>query len=300
MATATLQQSSIALDVSNGEVKAPSRRDVSGIFHYLDRSISEQTLNEKTNIATPNTYGAFDEAVACIVEDVTGRESQFTLEKHGFEYRKHPTQLRLDDWEDQDKVRAVYYPETVEIIKKATGASLVRMFNHLTRISHGIDPQPMASKVQRHHQAYRTHVDQDYAQVEKHIRTNFSTEEAERLMKKRFQIINVWRPIETIYKDPLAIADINSISPDDFVTINITLPDGRQASNLAVRSNSNHRWYYKYAQKPDEVLVFKQFDNSKAVVCSGQIPHTSFIDVAEEGSYPRRSIEARALAFYED
>jgi hypothetical protein len=65
------------------------------------------------------------------------------------------------------------------------------MFNHLTRISHGIDPQPMASKVQRHHQAYRTHVDQDYAQVEKHIRTNFSTEEAERLMKKRFQIINV-------------------------------------------------------------------------------------------------------------
>jgi hypothetical protein len=68
---------------------------------------------------TPNTYGAFDEAVACIVEDVTGRESQFTLEKHGFEYRKHPTQLRLDDWEDQDKVRTVYYPETVEIIKKA-------------------------------------------------------------------------------------------------------------------------------------------------------------------------------------
>ena len=57
--------------------------------------------------------------MTCIVEDVIGRESQFTLEKHGFEYCKHPTQLRLDDWEDQDKVRTVYYPETVEIIKEA-------------------------------------------------------------------------------------------------------------------------------------------------------------------------------------
>ena len=59
MATATLQQSSIALDVSNCEVKAPTRRDVSGIFHYLDRSISEQTLNEKTNIACVSSQSTY-------------------------------------------------------------------------------------------------------------------------------------------------------------------------------------------------------------------------------------------------
>jgi hypothetical protein len=60
-------------------------------------------------------------------------------------------------------------------------------------------------------------------------------DEAEELLKKRFQIINVsnsvldgceiyaltlgqvWRPIRPIYKDPLAVADAHSVPDSDLV-----------------------------------------------------------------------------------
>ena len=56
-----------------------------------------------------------------------------------------------------------------------------------------------------------------------------------------------------------------------------------------------HKWYYKFAQKPNEVLVFKQFDNfGKARAC----PHSAFIDPEYEDSYPRESIEVRAILLW--
>lgn len=81
--------------------------------------------------------------------------------------------------------------------------------------------------------------------------------------------------------------------------IDVVLVDGVKTSNLAVRHNPKHTWYYKHAQRPDEPLVFKQFDSGDRV-CLGQVLHSAFSDEEYEGREPRWSIEARALAFYED
>jgi hypothetical protein len=52
-----------------------------------------------------------------------------------------------------------------------------------------------------------------------------------------------------------------------------------------------HKWHYKFAQQPDEVLIFKQFDNfGKARAC----PHTAFVDKEFEDADARESIEIRA------
>ncbi|KAH9211065.1 hypothetical protein DL95DRAFT_512227 [Leptodontidium sp. 2 PMI_412] len=284
---------------NNGRgVQSAPTRDACGIFHYLDRSTSEEALVSGTNIATANTYGDLNEAVVCDVRDVTGKESHFTLEKHGFKYRTCPTALRVCDWEDQDKVKAVYYTETAEIIKQVTGASHVHVFSHLTRVSHGTDSNPPAGAIQGRQQVYKVHVDQVPSQVEKNIRFRLPAEEADRILNKHFQIINVWRPIETIYRDPLAIADLSSVSSDDLVNMNFALPNGRHASNVAVKANSTHRWFYKYAQAPNEVVIFKQYDNGDGVACYGQVPHSSFIDEAGQRDTPRRSIEIRAFVSY--
>ncbi|KAH7386599.1 hypothetical protein BKA64DRAFT_147162 [Cadophora sp. MPI-SDFR-AT-0126] len=295
-----LQATSNLSAVLNSGLPAPPRRDVRAVFHYLNRSISQETLNLGANIATANGYGALDEAIICTVNDVTGRENSFTFNKHGFEYHIRPTKLNICDWEHQDLVETVYYSEIAEIIKQLTGASYVHVFNHLTRVSQGSEAQPRPVKVQGRQQVYKAHVDQVPSQIEEHVRYRFPAEEAERLLRSHFQVINVWRPIETIYKDPLAVVGLNSVSAEDFVDLQISLPEGRRGSNVAVRWNPDHCWYYKYAQTPDEVVLFKQYDSREEAVCFGQVPHSAFVDEAEQDNYARRSVEVRAFVFYEN
>lgn len=54
------------------------------------------------------------------MEDIAGREGQFTLEKHGFMYaRQTSTAMRTrDDLRDSKKIVKEYYPEMVELLKR--------------------------------------------------------------------------------------------------------------------------------------------------------------------------------------
>jgi hypothetical protein len=66
---------------------------------------------------------------------------------------------------------------------------------------------------------------------------------------------------------------------------------------MGLKYSPKHKWYYKFAQQPDEVLVFKQFDNfGSARAC----PHTAFVDKEFEDANARESIEVRALLFWPD
>jgi hypothetical protein len=59
-------------------------------------------------------------------------------------------------------------------------------------------------------------------------------------------------------------------------------------------------WYYFPQMRRDEALVFKVFDSKK----DGRarfVPHTSFENpLAPAGAAPRRSIEVRTLAFFDE
>lgn len=65
---------------------------------------------------------------------------------------------------------------------------------------------------------------------------------------------------------------------------------------MGLKFSLKHKWYYKFAQQPDEVLVSKQFDNfGRGRAC----PHTAFRDEeAEDGGETRESIEVRAMLFW--
>jgi hypothetical protein len=66
---------------------------------------------------------------------------------------------------------------------------------------------------------------------------------------------------------------------------------------FGVRASPTHRWYYKYRQQPDEVLLFKAYDTDTSCK-ETRVPHSAFTDAEEENAPPRESIEARALLFY--
>lgn len=87
--------------------------------------------------------------------------------------------------------------------------------------------------------------------------------------------------------------------PDnDLVPIQLIYPD-RVGETFTVRPNPDHRWFYLSEQTPREVLLIKCFD-SKVDGRARRVPHSAFVDEANEGESPRESIEVRALVFHPD
>jgi hypothetical protein len=122
--------------------------------------------------------------------------------------------------------------------------------------------------------------------------------EAEKLLERRFAIIQVWRAINRpIESNPLAIADARSIAPEDLLVAERRYPH-RIGQTYRLKYNPAQRWYYFPRMRRDEALVFKVYDSEK----DGRArftPHTSFDDPSTPpGAPPRQSIEARALAFF--
>lgn len=140
------------------------------------------------------------------------------------------------------------------------------------------------------------HIDQSYSaslsRVPHHL-----PDEAEALLQGRVQIINVWRPIATVQRDPLAVAEASSVAESDLVPIGLIYPNHR-GETLAVSYNPSHRFYYKHALTPQEVLLIKCFD-TKADGRARRVPHTAFSDPGSDPAAPaRESIEVRCLVFH--
>ena len=56
---------------------------------------------------------------------------EITLDRHGFELVRHRS--AVSDFYDDDEVKRVYYPEAERLLKAATGASRIFVFDHVTR-----------------------------------------------------------------------------------------------------------------------------------------------------------------------
>jgi hypothetical protein len=146
-------------------------------------------------------------------------------------------------------------------------------------------------------------VDQSYAEALKLPKKKIP-DEAERLSKCRFQVINIWRPIKTIYKDPFAVLDATTVLEEELVPLLVVQP-GYENESFSVwpplegREDGGHKWYYMSHQTPEDVLLFKIFD-SKTDGRPRRVPHSSFEDEEYHHMDPRASIEARALVFHED
>jgi hypothetical protein len=123
-------------------------------------------------------------------------------------------------------------------------------------------------------------------------------DEADELLKKRFAVINVWRPIRGPVLDaPLAITDASSIAEGDLVPTDLVYPD-RTGEIYYVKFNPDHKWFYAPAMRNDEVLLIKCYDS----IDDGRarfVPHSAFVDpTTPAGAPPRESIELRTLVFF--
>jgi hypothetical protein len=76
----------------------------------------------------PRNYTIEEQDVT--IENLRGKENSVTLDTAGFQFYHHPAQHKtfLNDKE----IKEEYYPESIELIKKLTGASKVVLFDHST------------------------------------------------------------------------------------------------------------------------------------------------------------------------
>ena len=117
-------------------------------------------------------------------------------------------------------------------------------------------------------------------------------QERTRLLAGRVLIINVWRPLKTIQRDPLAVCDWNSVNPRDNIPTRLILAHGwNELGRYAF--NADQQWYYLGRQQPHEPLVFTQFDSDKGV----SVPHSAFVDPEFQDGAARESIEIKMFAF---
>ncbi|KAI1080590.1 amino acid permease-domain-containing protein [Whalleya microplaca] len=249
----------------------------------------------------PETYERPVESHRVHITDVTGHEAEYTLDQNGFEYVRHTAQEK--DFLDEDHIRAVYYPETEQLLKDVTGASKIFIFDHTIRRQPSDQRTTNASARDRaaalRGPVNRVHIDQTYRASLSRVPHHLPAEEASELLKGRVQIINVWRPIKTVLRDPLAIADAHSVSEAELVPLQLIYPT-RKGETFGVRYSPHQRWYYKHALTPEEVLLIKCFD-SKTDGRARRVPHTAFSDPRAGDDVPsRESIEVRCLVFHPD
>lgn len=62
------------------------------------------------------------------IENIRGKEDRVSLDTTGFAFVKAPAQHK--SFANDEEVERDYYPESVELLKKLTGASRVVLFDH--------------------------------------------------------------------------------------------------------------------------------------------------------------------------
>jgi len=122
--------------------------------------------------------------------------------------------------------------------------------------------------------------------------------EAERRCRRRWAIVQVWRPIRgTVLRDPLGICDGRSIPQQGFVLVQRRYKD-RTGEVYQIAHHPAHQWFYFPLMQRNEALVFKVFD-SDAGKPSRFTAHSAFDDpTSSPNAPPRESIETRTFAFF--
>lgn len=225
------------------------------------------------------------------VYDGRAAADRLSLEREGFIFVKHETKVK--DFFDEAEVRSVYYPETEQLVKRNSGAKRVLVFDHTLRSADSAirEAKKISGPVRNAHN--------DYTEWSGPQRVrDLLPEEADELLKKRFAVIQTWRPIrKPVEREPLAIADARSIGKKELVPSSRVYPD-RIGEVYHCTFNPEHRWYYFPKMQRNEAIVFKCFDSMK----DGRArwtAHCAFDDPASRpDAPPRESIEMRTLAFF--
>ncbi|KAF4966971.1 hypothetical protein FSARC_5410 [Fusarium sarcochroum] len=298
-----------------------------GVFNYIDPTSSVDANGKqikpwsKVDVDQTSFSRKLQERDVVNIRSAASIKA-FDVDLSGFDVFKSPA--KETEFTDDAAVRDGYYGEVEALLReRIPEIKKVVIFDHTIRRREKSSPRQPVQQV---------HVDQTPGAAEARVRRHTDSSETEELLKGRYQIINVWRPIGHPASDfPLAVVDWRSTKPEDMIKVDLLYPkrddgddDDRGKEVLAdesthqstegyevkgetysVAPNDGHKFYYAKDMTPEEVMLIKCFDSKSEVHpggrhgLAGYTPHTAFVDPnTPADAKGRQSIEVRCLVFY--
>lgn len=228
------------------------------------------------------------------IHDMRPHADALSLDREGFELRRHRT---VADLYDDEAVEKVYYPEIEALLRAVTGASRVVIFDATRRSDAAAGAK---NRDGLRGPASRVHVDYTAKSGPQRVKDLLGEAEAARLAAAGARIvqINVWRPIRgPVGRSPLALADASSVRAEDLIATDQVFPD-RVGEIYHLAHDPAQRWYFAPAMTPDEVLLIKGWDSLEDR--ARFTPHGAFdLRDTPADAAPRESIEVRTLVVIE-
>lgn len=253
------------------------------------------------------------------------REEPASLDTHGAQLFESPTGMKHEDFYDETAILQRYYPECAALVKKVTGASVVKPFDHNIRSASG---EAEGKRIQGGNAvrgpSYTAHA--DYTLTSAPLRLEqmadpprlddvvrkligdtplLSSHEVRRAQQGRYAIINVWRNIknEPVERYPLAVCDASSATDEDFCVFELDYGDRTGEIYFIVHSPQQQWFYYPHMHR-GEALLLKQWDSDGILVGGHRstfAAHAAFADPTTPESAPdRESIEVRCICIFDE
>jgi hypothetical protein len=225
-----------------------------------------------------------------VVRDARALTPPPALDREGFMLdRLHSA---VSDFSAPGAVHDVYFREVERLVREVTGAARVVAFDHNLRSAAvaGRSADGVQGPVRFAHNDYTERSGPQRVR-------DLLGGEAEALIRKRFAVINVWKPIHNpVRSAPLAVCEARSIQPGDLVPTDLRYRD-RTGEVYSLTFSPEHRWFYYPDMQVDEAMLLKCYDSDPQR--ARFTAHTAFDDPATPADAPsRESIEVRTLAFF--
>jgi len=225
------------------------------------------------------------------MHDMRPVRDRLSFDRNGFVLLDRPSAVA--DFYDPVEVEDVYLPEIKALMRELTGAAEVIAFGAMTRSDGG-------NTVDGSLPSFGAHIDYGARTVRDFTVAALGEARAEELLRRRHFLVNLWRPIRTVERAPLAVVDASTVAPGDLneseVRGGLGDPDRPPLFGFNLQHNPAHRWFYAPRMERHEILAFKLYDsNAGATQLTG---HTAFNDPsAAADAPPRESIEVRTVSF---
>jgi hypothetical protein len=228
----------------------------------------------------------------------------FTLDEHGFCLGLHRTDIT--EWERNYGPDTPYAAQVCEVAKRLSGADFVIPLGGMLRSAGKTSAtvQPPAAEA---------HVDFTQRCAERIAARLYTKRDPQGPGFRRFIAFSLWRALSPPPQDmPLAICegrsvrddegthntkvDVDEIPTGDALFAPIEGEENMSAATIFHHSPA-HRWWYFPDMTSDEVIFIKFYDSDHRT--AWRCPHTAFRDSSRPDAHERRSIEYRAIAFFE-
>ena len=228
---------------------------VNAVLHYLKpMSAKPCSYTYELPQGVPQTNAQYEPRTVAI-RDARRVADSLSLDDEGVQLVEHKSAMR--DFDDDDEVKRVYYPEAEKLVAAATGARWVLVFDHTVRKKiYGVADRTAGLPRQP---ARNVHNDYTERSGPQRVR-DLTGEAAEALLRRRFAVINVWRPIRgPLYDSPLALCDANSTRAEDFVASDLMFRD-RIGETYAVQSGTPVALHFGHAKQRGAAAEMLRFN----------------------------------------